>query len=97
MGFLFIYRWSVIIYEALEGIFMRKIGRERWQNLDMTASIGTARRAAFDPLASTVDCGIYSNSYIVLFSVIENSNTPNSGLMHRLDANFSDLPYLEHP
>ena len=63
----------------------------------MAASIGTARRSVSDPLASTVDCGIGSNGYIVLFSVIENSNTPNSGLTHRLDANFSDLPYLEHP
>ena len=76
---------------------MRKIGRERWNNLDMTASIGTARRGVFDLPASTVDCGIGSNWYIVLFSVIEKSNTPFSGLMHRLDGNFSDLPYLEHP
>ena len=76
---------------------MREIGRERWIDLDMTASIGTARRGVFDPLASTVDYGIGSNWYIVLFNIIGNSNTPNSGLTHRLDANFSDLQYLEHP
>ena len=76
---------------------MRKIGRERWNNVDMTASIGIARRGVFDPLASTVDCGIGSNWYIVLFIVIENSNTPFSGLTRRLDGNFNDLPYLEHP
>ena len=63
----------------------------------MTACIDTARRGVSDPLASTVDCGCGSNWHIVLFSVIENSNTLNCGLTRRLDANSSDLPYLEHP
>ena len=53
----------------------------------MTASIDTARRGVSDPLALTVDCGFVSNWYIVLFSVIENSNTLNRGLTRRLDAN----------
>ena len=63
----------------------------------MTANIDTARRGVSDPWASTVDFGFASNWYILLFSVIENSNTLNRGLTRRLDANSSDLPYLEHP
>ena len=39
---------------------MRKISRERRNNLNMTASIDAARKGASDPLASTVDCGFGS-------------------------------------
>ena len=76
---------------------MRKISRERLNNLNMVASIDTARRGVCDPLASAVGCGFGSNKHIVLFNEIENSNTLNSGLTRLLDANSSDLSYLEHP
>ena len=56
---------------------MRKISRERLNNLNITASIDTARRGVSDLLASTVDCGFGSNWCIVLFSGKENINTLN--------------------
>ena len=58
----------------------------------MTASMDTARMGVSDTLASTVGYEIGSEWYIVLFSVIENSNTMNRGLTRRLDTNSRHLP-----
>ena len=56
---------------------MRKFSRDRLNNLNTGASTGAARRDVSDPMTSIVDCGLGSNRCIVLFSVIENSNTLN--------------------